>query len=43
MRSFYPKQDCPSVKKLEAALQIKQINNRRLKLVEVYMYSLKLS
>ena len=35
LRIFHREQDYPCVKKLEATLQIKQTNNRRLKLVEV--------
>ena len=35
LRTFHREQDYPCVKKLEATLQIKQTNNRRLKLVEV--------
>ena len=35
LRIFHREQDYSCVKKLEAALQIKQTNNRRLKLVEV--------
>ena len=35
LRTFHHEQDYPCVKKLEATLQIKQTNNRRLKLVEV--------